>query len=273
MLEAVFLAVVQGLTEFLPISSSAHLRIAGEFFPGAADPGATFTAIVQIGTELAVLAYFRSDISSIIRNWWRSIRRVEHEPQKAKLAWLIALGSLPIMVIGFIFQDTIRSDFRSLWLIASVLILFGLVLGLADRYSRSDRTLERMTLKDGLLVGCVQALALIPGVSRSGATIAICRLLGFSRVEALRYSFLLAIPAVLASGLYELASSIRNPELSRFSGFETAAATAIAFAVGYAVIRWFLKFVSARSFAPFVWYRVALGTILLVLLSLGRIAA
>ena len=273
MLEAIFLAILQGLTEFLPISSSAHLRIAGELSPGAQDPGATFTAIVQIGTELAVLVYFRRDIASILSNLWRSFRNIEHDKQQARLGWLIAIGSLPIMVFGLLLQEQIREDFRSLWLIASVLIIFGLILGISDRYSRNDRTLENMTVRDGLLAGFAQALALVPGVSRSGATIAICRILGFSRVEALRYSFLLAIPAVLASGFYELGQSVRNPEFSRFSGAETAIATSVAFVVGYIVIKWFLRFVSNRSFAPFVWYRVALGSTLLILLSTGVISA
>ncbi|NCV84096.1 MAG: undecaprenyl-diphosphate phosphatase [Actinobacteria bacterium] len=273
MLEAIFLAILQGLTEFLPISSSAHLRIAGLFSPEAKDPGATFTAIIQLGTELAVLVYFRRDISRIVRNWISAILKKEHEQQQARLGWLIIFGSMPILVFGFILQDTIRDDFRSLWIIASVLVIFGLVLGAADRFSPSRRELEHMSVRDGLLVGFAQALALIPGVSRSGATIAMCRILGFTRVESLRYSFLLAIPAVLASGLYELANSVSDPELNRFSIAETAVATSVAFAVGYLVIRWFLKFVSTRSFAPFVIYRVLLGATLLALLTLGMISA
>jgi undecaprenyl-diphosphatase len=272
-LEAILLAILQGLTEFLPISSTAHLRIAGIISPGAEDPGATFTAIIQLGTEIAVLVYFRREIASIARNWFGSLVNQEHEEQQARLGWLIIFGSLPILFFGFLLQDSIRSDFRSLWIIASVLIVFGFILGTADRFSKSSRNLNDMSIKDGLLVGFAQALALIPGVSRSGATIAMCRILGFSRVESLRYSFLLAIPAVLASGVYELTQSIGNPELSRFSGLETAVATLVAFGVGYLVIRWFLKFVSTKSFAPFVIYRVLLGSALLVLLSFGIISA
>jgi len=273
MLEAILLAILQGLTEFLPISSSAHLRIAGIISPGAEDPGATFTAIIQLGTEFAVLVYFRRDIARIIKSWVASIQRKTHEAQQARLGWLIIFGSLPIMVFGFLLQDQIREDFRSLWIIATVLIVFGLVLGIADRYSRSSRNLDDMRMKDGLLVGLAQALALIPGVSRSGATIAMCRILGFSRVESLRYSFLLAIPAVLASGFYELGQSVSQPELSKFSALETTVATLVAFVVGYLVIRWFLKFVSRASFAPFVIYRVLLGSVLLVLLGVGVISA
>lgn len=273
MLEAIFLAVLQGLTEFLPISSSAHIRIAGLISPGSEDPGATFTAIIQLGTELAVLVYFRREIAAILKNWYYSILGREHQKQQARLGWLIVFGSLPIMFFGLLLQDSIREDFRSLWIIATVLVVFGIVLGLADRFSKSSRSLDDMTVRDGVLVGFAQALALIPGVSRSGATIAMCRTLGFTRVESLRYSFLLAIPAVLASGSYELAQSIQNPELSRFSGAETAVATFVAFIVGYLVIRWFLKFVSTKSFAPFVIYRVLLGSALLILLTLGVIAA
>jgi undecaprenyl-diphosphatase len=273
MLEAIYLAILQGLTEFLPISSSAHLRIAGLISPGAKDPGATFTAIIQLGTELAVLVFFRKDIARILRNWTKAIFKREHEAQQARLGWLIFFGSIPIMLFGFLFQETIRNDFRSLWIIASVLVIFGLVLGAADRFAPSARNLEGMHIKDGLLIGLAQALALIPGVSRSGATIAMCRILGFNRVESLRYSFLLAIPAVLASGLYELFQSAQNPDLSSFSATETLVASGVAFLVGYLVIRWFLRFVSSRSFTPFVIYRVVLGTTLLALLSLGIITA
>lgn len=273
MLEAIYLAILQGLTEFLPISSSAHLRIAGLFSPGAEDPGATFTAIIQIGTELAVILYFRREIASLLRNWFFSVIRRDCNRQEARLGWLIIFGSLPIMIFGFLFQSMIREDFRSLWLISMVLILFGVVLGLADRFSPANRTLENMTARDGLLAGLAQSLALIPGVSRSGATIAICRFLGFSRVEALRYSFLLAVPAVLASGFFELLQSLQDPQLSRFSALETAVATTVSFLVGYLVIRWLLNFISTKSFAVFVWYRIALGGTILVLLAVGAISA
>lgn len=273
MLEAILLGVLQGLTEFLPISSSAHLRIAGLFSPNAADPGATFTAIIQIGTELAVLLYFRRDISAIIRATFLSLRTRDLSDSRARLGWLIAVGSMPIMVFGYLLQDIIRNNFRSLWIIATVLIVFALILGVADRLSPSSRRLEEISIRDGILAGFAQALALIPGVSRSGATIAMCRILGFSRVEALRYSFLLAIPAVLASGLFELFQSIGDASLNRFSAFETASATVVSFCVGYLVIKWLLKFVTTRSFAPFVIYRIAVGSALLAALTLGLISA
>jgi len=273
MLEAIFLGLLQGLTEFLPISSSAHLRIAGEFLPRAGDPGATFTAITQIGTELAVLIYFRKDISRIIQGFFASLLRKNANDEvrrDGKLGWLIIIGSLPILILGFIGQDSIRTTFRSLWLIATMLILFGLILGFLDWRRPSKRNLADLTWVHGLLYGFAQALALIPGVSRSGATVAMGRLLGYDRVSALRYSFLLAIPAVLASGLNELGEALSGSP-GAFSLSETFVATLVAFLVGYAVIAWLMKFLSTRSFAPFVLYRVLLGTAVLTALSTGLI--
>jgi len=272
LLEAIFLGILQGLTEFLPISSSAHLRIAGLFNERAADPGATFTAIIQIGTELAVLVFFRKDISKIISSWTKSIFKREHDISSARLGWFVIIGSLPIVLFGVIFQEIIRNELRSLWIVASVLIIFGIILGLSDRFGGQERDLREMKLRDGLFAGFAQSLALIPGVSRSGSTIAICRLLGFNRIAALRFSFLLAIPAVLASGLFELYNSLQSPELNRFSYGETAVATLISFTVGYLVIAWLIKFVRTNSFAPFVIYRVALGASLLLLLGTGAIS-
>lgn len=277
MLDSIFLGILQGLTEFLPISSSAHLRIAGLLMGENFDPGARFTAIIQIGTELAVLIYFRDDIALIIKVWARSLRRKarlsEVEKSDARLAWLIGLGSLPIVVFGYLFQDLIRDDLRSLWIVATTLIVFGLLLGILDFLAKSGRNLNQLTAGHGVLYGLAQALALIPGVSRSGATIAMGRALGYRRESALRYSFLLAIPAVLGSGLYELKDAISNPESEVFSLTETAVATVISFIVGYAVIAWLMKYVERKSFTPFVVYRIILGTTLLVLLSTGVIAA
>ena len=201
LLQSIFLGILQGLTEFLPISSSAHLRIAGEFFNTPVDPGATFTAITQIGTETAVLLYFRKDILRIVKAVLRSftLRKVDSD---ARLGYFIALGSLPIIILGFIGQDSIRSTFRSLWLIGSVLIFFGLILGAADKYGKRTKNLDSLRAKDAILYGLAQSLALVPGVSRSGATIAMGRLLGYDRVSALRYSFLLALPAVFGSGFF-----------------------------------------------------------------------
>lgn len=276
MFEAIFLGALQGLTEFLPISSSAHIRIAGALFGTAEDPGARFTAITQIGTELAVLIFFRNDIKQIISAWFRQITKRSTlsvtEKSDARMGWLIMIGSLPIAVLGYLGKDIIRNDFRSLWLIASTLIIFGVILGIADKYGNSNRDLTNLSVRDGLLYGFAQSLALIPGVSRSGATIAMGRFLGYSRQAALRYSFLLALPAVFGSGFYELKGALADGgDTGTFTISETLLATSIAFVIGYAVIAWLLKFVSTKSFAPFIIYRIALGSLLLVLLATGVI--
>lgn len=274
MLEAIFLGILQGLTEFLPISSSAHIRIAGELFGTHQDPGATFTAITQIGTELAVLIYFRKDILRIIRAWFSQISRKAlstSEKSDARLGRLIIVGSLPIVVLGYIGQDVIKSDFRSLWLIAAALIVFGVILGAADKYGKTERQLHQLSPAHGILYGLAQSLALIPGVSRSGATIAMGRFLGYSREAALRYSFLLALPAVFGSGLYELKSALGQTNDQTFTLPETLIATVVAFAIGYAVIAWLLKYVTTKSFKPFIVYRISLGVVVIVLLATGVI--
>ena len=276
MFEALFLGALQGLTEFLPISSSAHIRIAGALFGTAEDPGARFTAITQIGTELAVLIFFRNDIKQIISAWFRQVTRrpttSSTEKSDARMGWLIIVGSLPIAILGYLGQDVISNDFRSLWLIAITLIIFGVILGIADKYGKSQRDLTSLSVRDGVLYGFAQSLALIPGVSRSGATIAMGRFLGYSRTAALRYSFLLALPAVFGSGFYELKGAIeQGSDTATFTIAETLLATGIAFVIGYAVIAWLLKFVSTKSFAPFIIYRIALGSLLLVLLATGVI--
>lgn len=276
MFEAIFLGALQGLTEFLPISSSAHIRIAGALFGTAEDPGARFTAITQIGTELAVLIFFRNDIKQIISAWFRQVTKrpalATSEKSDARMGWLIIVGSLPIAILGYLGKDVITNDFRSLWLIASTLIIFGVILGFADKYGNSHRDLTNLNVRDGLLYGIAQSLALIPGVSRSGATIAMGRFLGYSRQAALRYSFLLALPAVFGSGLYELKGAISGgSETGIFTIPETLIATVIAFVIGYAVIAWLLKFVSTKSFAPFIIYRIGLGSLLLALLATGVI--
>jgi len=271
-LEALFLGLVQGLTEFLPISSSAHLRIVGEFLPSAKDPGAAFTAITQIGTELAVLLFFRVEIASIIKNFFRiTILRNRNSSKEEvadnKLGWMIIIGSLPIFVFGFLFQDSIKTTFRSLTLIAITLILFALILGAADYLGSSGKGMKNLGARDALLLGLGQSLALIPGVSRSGMTIAVGRSLGYNRSAATKISFFLAIPAVLGSGFYQLYQTLSDPSTEVFSLPETFAATAVAFMVGYAVIAWLMKFISKASFLPFVIYRIALGTILFTALA------
>ncbi len=210
--EAIILGVLQGVTEFLPISSSAHIRIFGDLF-GWGDPGAAFTAIIQIGTEAAVISYFWRDIVRIISKWFRAIPFVKWKNPVAqsdpdvRMGWIVIVGTLPIGILGLLFQDTIETSLRNLYITALVLALFAILLGLADRYSRRTKTLDNITLGDGLLLGFGQAMALIPGVSRSGGTITVGLLLGYTREAAARVSFLLAIPAVLASGIFQLAKS------------------------------------------------------------------
>ena len=277
MLEAIFFGIIQGLTEFLPISSSAHVRIFGEFFGMSEDPGAKFTAIMQIGTELAVLIFFRKDIARIVSAWFRKVifRKDLYieEATDARIGWLIIIGSLPIAVLGYLGQEAITTKFRSLWLIATVLIIFGIILGIADRYGKSDKNLNDLNNSHGILYGLAQAMALVPGVSRSGATIAMGRVLGYRREAALRYSFLLAIPAVFGSGFYELKQALsekHGPNV--FTLTETLVATIVAFIIGYLVISWLLKFVTTKSFMPFIIYRICLGTLVLVLLATGVIS-
>ena len=269
MFEAIILGIIQGLTEFIPISSSAHIRLAGEVFPNAIDPGAMFTAITQIGTELAVLIYFRKDIARIISAWITSLTNKSARNQDSRMGWLIIIGSLPIVVIGYLAQDFITNELRSLWIIATMMVVFGLILGAADRFAPRTKELPQLTVKHGILYGVAQSLALIPGVSRSGATIAMGRALGYSSEAALRYSFLLALPAVFGSGLYQLKSALSEDQVAVYSLGETVVATAIAFVVGYLVIAWLLKFVTTKSFAPFIIYRVILGTTVLALLAAG----
>ena len=269
-LEAVILGVVQGLTEFLPISSSAHVLIVSQLF-GWGDPGAAFTAVTQIGTEIAVLIYFRRDLARILSTWFVSLRRPEVRGSiDARMGWYVIIGTLPIAILGFTFAPVIETAARNLWLVATVLIVFGIVLGLVDRWGARTKALEALNAKDGLLFGFGQALALIPGVSRSGATISVGLAMGYSRSAATRYAFLLAIPAVLASGLYE-ATKIGSDVNVQWG--QTILATIIALTIGYLVIAWLIRWVSTHSFLPFVIYRVVLGSVLLVLLATGTISA
>ncbi len=271
-LEAAFLGLLQGLTEFLPISSSAHLRIAGEFLPSGADPGAAFTAITQIGTEAAVLVYFWSDIMRIATAWLRqNLRLGPYDKDEARLGWLIIVGSVPIVLLGLVFKDAIEHSLRNLYITAVMLIVFGIFLGIADRIGKKRYRLNQLIWRDGILFGFAQAMALIPGVSRSGGTITAGLLLGYTREAAARYSFLLAVPAVFGSGFYQLFKSIGKDNPVGWG--PTGLATLIAFFVGYAVIVVFLKLVSTKSYMPFVWYRVVLGVILLGLLGTGVISA
>ncbi|MBN7792642.1 undecaprenyl-diphosphate phosphatase [Microbacterium esteraromaticum] len=273
LLEALILGIVQGLTEFLPISSSAHLRIVGTFLPSGEDPGAAFTAITQIGTEAAVVVFFWRDIVRIIGQWFRSLAgRVPRNDPDARMGWLIIIGSLPIVALGLLFQDKIETVLRSLWLVAIMLIAFGILLGIADYVGAKKRKLNQLTYPDGVAYGFAQALALVPGVSRSGGTITMGLFLGYERAAAARYAFLLAIPAVFGSGFYQLFKHWGDPN-QHFTLGETFAATGIAFAVALGVIAFFMNWISKRSFLPFVIYRVLLGIAIIVMLSTGVIPA
>lgn len=274
-IDAAFLGLLQGLTEFLPISSSAHLRIAGEFLPSGADPGAAFTAITQLGTETAVLVYFWSDIMRIATAWLAKNLKLgdpaRHQQSDVRMGWLIIVGSVPIVVLGLLYKDAIEHSLRNLYITATMLIIFGIVMGIADRIGAKRTGLEKLSWRDGILYGFAQAMALIPGVSRSGGTISIGLLLGYTREAAARYSFLLAVPAVFGSGFYQLFKSVGKDNPVGWG--PTAIATLIAFGVGYTVIIFFLRLVSTRSYMPFVYYRIVLGVALLVLLSTGIISA
>ena len=265
---AVILGLVQGLTEYLPVSSSAHVLIVG-MLAGWGDPSAAFTAVTQIGTLAAVLIYFRGELKHLLSGLLRTMRDRSLDDPEGRLAWLIGIGSLPILGIGFAVKDVVEGSARNLVLVAVALILGAGALALADRRGTGHLSVHDFTLTSALVLGCGQALALIPGVSRSGATIAVGLFLGFNRVAATRYSFLLAIPAVTASGLYELKALADG----HVDWAPTLLATLVAFAVGYAVIHWLLKFVATHSFAWFVRYRLALGILLLILVATGAVSS
>jgi undecaprenyl-diphosphatase len=273
-LYSALLGLVQGLTEFLPISSSAHVRIVGAFLPGGGDPGAAFTAITQLGTELAVLVFFWRDIVSIIKNWCLAlVGKIPRNDPQAKLGWWIILGSIPIGVLGLLFEEQIDTTFRSLWIVATMLVVFGIILALADSYGRQVRGMKDMNWWQGLVYGLFQALALIPGVSRSGGTLTGGLLMGFTRQAATRYAFLLAIPAVMISGGYKLIKSLDEGFTGTYGAGQTALATVVAFGVGLAIIGWLMKYISTHSYRAFVWYRIALGFLLFLLLGLGLLDA
>ena len=267
--QAIVEGVIQGLTEFLPISSTAHLRVYPSFF-GWEDPGAAFTAVVQLGTMAAVLIYFREDLWRIARAWLRGLRdpSVRHELD-ARMGWYILIGTIPIGIFGLAFSHQIETGARSLTVIGITLIVFGLVLHWADRTATTDRDLSSITPRDGILIGFAQALALVPGVSRSGATISGGLLLGFDRESAARYSFLLSVPSVVLSGLYELrkVGEGGGPAL-----VPTIIATLLAFVVGYAAIAWLLRWLVSHDLTVFVIYRIGLGILVLSLVAAGAIS-
>ena len=269
-LQAIILGISQGLTEFLPISSTAHTLIVSKLL-GWPDPGAAFTAVSQVGTELAVVIYFRSDIARIISLWSRSLLNKELRSDiNVKMGWYVIIGTLPIAMAGILFRDAIETTARNLWLVAGALIVMGIALGLADKFASHTKDETDLGLASSIYFGIGQALALIPGVSRSGATITAGLLQGFKRDVVARYSFLLAIPAVFASAALE-AGNISSDEFVNWPA--TLVATAIAFGVGYLVIAGLMKYLQTRTFLPFVIYRISLGVVLLGLLATGVLSA
>lgn len=271
-LEAAILGLVQGLTEFLPVSSSAHQLIVGQLFFGGKDPGSAFTAVTQLGTETAVVVFFFKDIVRIIKQWALAlVGKVDRSDPDARLGWFVILGSIPIGLLGLFFQDAIDTTLRNLWITVTMLAGVGLVLAFADRYAEkhSTKELTDLTLKDAIIFGFCQAAALIPGVSRSGGTISGGLFLGYSRAAATRYSFLLAIPAIYISGLYKL----KDIGAETVAWGPTILATGISFVVGFAVIAWLMNYISRHRFTPFVWYRLILAAVLAALLVTGTISA
>jgi undecaprenyl-diphosphatase len=272
LLQSIVLGIVQGLTEFLPISSSAHQRIVPALL-GWEDPGAAFTAVTQLGTEAAVLIFFRHELWSILTKWLRALREPElRSHPDVRLGWFIIVATIPIGMLGFIFRDDIETGARNLWLIGTVLIVFALVLGYADRVGRHERSIERLSTRDGVLIGLAQSLSLVPGVSRSGATMSAGLLLGLNRPAAARFSFLLAIPAVVASGLFELKGVISGEKGGDDPIGYVIVATVVAFIVGYAAIAWLLRYLAHHSVRLFVVYRVLLGGTVLLLVATGAIS-
>lgn len=273
--EALVLGLVQGLTEFLPISSSAHVQIAQQLMnlSELTKPQLTaFIATIQLGTELAVVAYFIKDIGRIGSSWLRwSIRPNSKMSSDTKLGWLIIIGTLPVVILGLAFRDFIENDVRNLWVIAYMLIGFGLLLGVADLLGKRQKTIKDLSFSHGAMFGVGQALALVPGVSRSGGTITVGLMLGYTREAAARYSFLLAIPAVLASGLFQFFSSVAD--LDQQLLLATIVATIVSGVVGLSVIHYLLKYLQKGSFMPFVIWRVLVGSWLLVMLSTGSLVA
>lgn len=267
-LHAVVYGILQGFSEYLPISSTAHLLIAGRL-TGWGDPSAAFTAVIQIGTILAVLVYFRRDLVEIVAGLFGSLRAHSLDDTDGRMAWMLVVGSFPIMVFGFLFKDAIEGPARNLVVVGTSLVLGGVLLLVADVRGRGHLGVNHLDWRYAVILGLGQSLALIPGVSRSGATIAVALLLGFNRVAATRFSFLLAIPAVVVSGLYEL----RKVADGEVAWGPTIIATVISFFVGYAVIAWLLKYVASHTFKWFVWYRWALGALVLLLVALGVVTA
>ena len=269
--QVIVLSIVQGLTEFLPISSSGHIRIMSELFWGH-DAGASFTAVIQLGTEIAVLFFFARDIFSIAVDWVRGLFNKDERNFNYRMGWMVIVGTIPVSVLGFLGKDYIREALRNLWITATVLILFSFVFILAERIGSKKRGYDDLTMRDAIVMGLAQCLALIPGVSRSGGTISAGLFVGLNREVAARFSFLLAIPAVFASGIFSLPDAFAPQAGQAASGAQLLIGSVIAFAVGYASIAWFLKFVSSNSFSWFAVYRIPAGLVVMALLAAGILA-
>lgn len=275
LLHAIILGVVEGITEFLPVSSTGHLTVVEKLLGlRIDDPGVTaFTAIIQFGAILAVIIFFRSDIARLAVAWWRGLlhRSARSDPQY-RFAWYVIAGSIPIGIVGFLGRNLVTGPLRNLWIVVAGLILWSAVMAVAERVGRRDRGEETLTLKDALVIGIAQCFALVPGVSRSGATISAGLVQGLDRVSATRLSFFLAIPALVAAGAYEGVSEATA--ISDSVGWiATLVGTAVSFVVAYASIAWLLRLVTKHSIAVFIWYRVALGIVLAALLLTGVLSA
>ncbi|BBZ13487.1 undecaprenyl-diphosphatase [Mycobacterium branderi] len=267
------MAVVQGLTEFLPVSSSGHLAIVSRLMFDC-DAGASFTAVTQLGTEAAVLVYFARDIVRIVRAWFNGLVVKSHRGADYRLGWYVIIGTIPICVLGLVFTDEIRSGVRNLWVIATALVAFSAVIAAAEHLGRQTRHIDQLTWRDAIVVGVAQTLALVPGVSRSGATISAGLFLGLERELAARFGFLLAIPAVFASGLFSLPDAFHPvSEGMSATGPQLLAATVIAFVVGLSAVAWFLRFLVRHNMYWFVGYRIIAGVTVLILLATGVVAA
>jgi undecaprenyl-diphosphatase len=271
--QVVVLSVVQGITEFLPVSSSGHLAIVSRvFFSG--DAGASFTAVSQLGTEAAVLVYFARDIVRILKAWFNGLFVKSHRDADYRLGWYVIIGTIPICVLGLFFKDEIRSGVRNLWVVATALVVFSGVIALAEYLGRQTRDIEQLNWRDAVAVGAAQCLALVPGVSRSGSTISAGLFLGVERELAARFGFLLAIPAVFASGLFSLPDAFHPvTEGMSATGLQLLVSTLIAFVIGLAAVSWFLRFLVQHSMYWFVGYRVVAGVGVLILLATGTVAA
>jgi undecaprenyl-diphosphatase len=289
-IEAIILGIVQGVTEFLPISSSAHLRIVPELF-GWEDPGAAFTAVTHLGSAVAIVLFFGKDLLRIANAWIRSLRstaslregqlvavrgssdagshrrRKTWDPFDARLGWYIIIGTIPIVIGGVLLEDYIENEFRSLWIVASTFVVLGVVLWLADRYGPRELGIDQLSVKYALIIGIAQVGALVPGVSRAGATICMALILGFQREASARFALLLAVPAVLGAVIFEWGTAMGGDSV--YGTGPTILAVIVAFVASYAAIFWLLKWLQTRTFTPFVIYRVVVGLAIIGFLTAG----